>query len=274
MTTRKCPLRHISSPAVSCPKPGLLILLMLAALGGCSEEDPRLAAAREAGEQLATKGRGSIVACVGCHGPNGEGVAAFPRLAALHPLYIYRQLEDLARAEPTAGVTLEPIARDYSATPRIYSDLTVFTPGIRHDPVMSPMARQLTEEDRRNLAIYFASLPFEARPVAADFQTLERGQDLALRGKPEYGVPACVTCHGPNGDGFEAEFPPLTGQPSAYLVTQIDHWQGGQRDNDPQRMMRAVANRLTDADKSNVAAYFANQASSWSGYQGDWPWPD
>ncbi len=64
---------------------------------------------------------------------------------------------------------------------------------------MGPIARRLSTEDRHNLAVYYGSLPFEAAPVPADFQTLERGQDLALRGKPEYGVPACVTCHGPDG---------------------------------------------------------------------------
>lgn len=201
-------------------------------------------------------------------------MAAFPRLAGMHPVYLARQLEDLARDRPTAGVVLEPIARDYSASPRIYSDLTVFTPGVRIDPIMGPIARQLSDEDRRNLAIYFAGLPFEATPVEADFQTLERGQDLALRGKPEYGVPACVTCHGPDGQGFEADFPPLAGQSAAYLIEQINRWQSGQRDNDPQHLMRAVAVQLTDADKANVAAYFANRSAIWSGYEGEWPWPD
>ncbi|EIC21802.1 c-type cytochrome [Thiorhodovibrio frisius] len=257
----------------------LILVLLAAALSGCSEEgphleDPRLAAAREAGEQLAKQGGGGVPPCVSCHGLKGEGIGVFPRLAAQHPLYLYRQLEDLARTEPAEGESIKPITQKDSATQLIHSDLTAFPPGVRHDPVMSPIVGLLTEEARRNLAIYFASLPFDATPVEADGQTLEQGQDLALRGKAESGLPACVTCHGPNGEGFEADFPPLAGQPAAYLITQIDHWQSGLRDNGPQRLMRAVANQLTDADKANVAAYFANRASHWPGYQGDWPWSD
>ncbi|MCG6861975.1 MAG: c-type cytochrome [Chromatiaceae bacterium] len=251
------------------------VLPALLVLSGCSgEPDAVMGDARRAGEHLATQGRDGIPPCSSCHGPKGEGQATFPRLAGQHPLYLVKQLEDFARVPPRAGVVVEPIARDYSATPRIYSDLTVFSPGIREDAVMGPIARQLSKADRRNLALYYASLPFDATPVPADFQTLERGQDLALRGKPEYGVPGCVTCHGPDGRGFEADFPPLAGQPAAYLVGQIDRWQSGQRDNDPQRLMQTVANQLTDADKANVAAYFANLSANWPGYQGDWPWPE
>ena len=247
-------------------------LALLAA--GCAPQDERVAAARQIGEALATAGRAGVAPCQGCHGPKGEGLAHFPRLAGQSPRALAKQLEDFARDPPTAGVVLEPIPRDYSATPRIYSDLSVFTPGVRQDPVMSPIAKQLSVAERRALALYYASLPHVATPVAADFQILERGQDLALRGKPEYGVPGCQSCHGPDGAGFEEEFPPLAGQPGAYLITQIDRWQNGTRDNDPQRLMQAVAIQLTDADKRQVAAYYANRSGRWEGYRGDWPWPD
>jgi len=103
-------------------------------------------AAQQAGEQLALKGREGVLSCVACHGANGEGnfAAGYPRLAGLHPDHIAKQLEDFARDPMRVGVVMDPIPRDYSKTPRIYSDLTVFTPGTRADPVMNPIARELT----------------------------------------------------------------------------------------------------------------------------------
>jgi cytochrome c553 len=171
-----------------------------------------------------------------------------------------KQLEDFARELPAPGVVMEQVARDYVKTPRIHSDPTVFTPGLRQHEIMSPIAKLLTVDDRKNLSLYYSNLAFTATPVAADFQTLERGIDLALRGKPEYALPACVSCHAPDGEGFGADFPPLAGQPAAYIVAQIDRWQRGERDNDKLGLMRAVAEQLTDADKLNVAAYYANRS--------------
>lgn len=232
-------------------------------MSGCGKHaDSDTLAATAAGKLLAEKGHGAIPACIACHGNNGEGLdaAGYPRLAGLNATYIEKQLNDLARELPPAGVVIDSVAKDYSKTPRIYSDLTVFSPGLRHDDVMSPIAKKLSKADIHNIAAYYSSLPYQAKPVAADYEVLERGQDLALRGKPEYGLPACISCHAPNGEGFGTDFPPLAGQPAAYIVNQINKWQRGDRDNDNLGLMHAVADQLTDADKLNVAAYYANRS--------------
>ncbi len=220
--------------------------------------------AAAAGEELALKGRDGIAACSTCHGEHGEGnfELGYPRLAGLHPRYIAKQLQDFARDPLDVGVKVDPIARDYEKTPGIYKDLTIYTPGIRQDPMMNPVARQLSDEDIENLANYYASLPFAANPEPVDFQTLERGQELALRGKPEYMMPRCEACHGPNGEGFGEHFPPLAGQPPQYIVKQISKWQNGQRDNDNLALMKNTANLLTDGDKINVARYYSNRSYS------------
>jgi cytochrome c553 len=235
--------------------------LVWLALQGCSHDEAALRE-RAAGEKLARQGRAGVPACISCHGANGEGMAAagIPRLAGLDAGYLAKQLQDFAREMPPGGVVIEPIARDYVKTPRVNSDLTVFSPGVRADATMSPLAKALSAAEIKQLAAYYAGLAFTAKPLAAEFQTLERGADLALRGKPEYALPACVSCHAPDGEGYGADFPPLAGQPVAYIVTQIDRWQRGERDNDPLGLMRAVAEQLTDADKHNVAAYYANRS--------------
>lgn len=239
----------------------LILGLAVAALAGCQDKDAFKGNAAN-GKKLATQGKGAIPACIGCHGSNGEGNAqtGFPRLAGLDKGYVLKQLQDFARELPNAGVVIEPIARDYSKTPRVYADKTIFTPGIRKDAIMSPIAKQLSEADMRDLAAYYGAMNFQAKPVPTEHETLERGQDLALRGKPEYGLPGCISCHAPDGEGFEADFPPLAGQPPQYLVEQINRWQRGERDNDPMGLMKAVSEQLTDADKLNVAAYYANRS--------------
>ena len=242
-----------------------LACLFTVLLVGCKDKVNQ--AAIDAGKVIAQKGNGTAAACMSCHGNNGEGNSAtgFPRLAGLNAAYLERQLQDFARDPVPEGVVLEPIARDYSKTPRIYSDKTVFTPGMRQDPIMSGIAKGLTDADRKNLAAYYASLGFTAKPVPVAFEVLERGEDLALRGKPEYGLPACVSCHAPDGEGFGAEFPPLAGQPAEYLISQINRWQSGARDNDPMGLMKAIADQLTDADKMNAAAFYANRSLSVKG---------
>jgi cytochrome c553 len=228
-------------------------------LGGKSVPDPIKV---KAGEALAKNGREGIVACVSCHGINGEGNSAlgYPRLAGLHAKYVQKQLKDFQRDPLEMGVSIEPVARDYSKTPRIYKDLTVYSPGTRYDASMNSMARALTDAEIENLSVYYSSLAFEATPVAADFQSLERGLDLAERGKPEYMLPRCDACHGPRGEGFGEHFPPLAGQPQQYIISQINKWQSGERDNDAMSMMKNTANMLTDGDKINIAKYYANQS--------------
>lgn len=221
---------------------------------------PEVAKLRRLGGQLAEQGREDVLACTGCHGKNGEGnfQTGFPRLAGLSAAYITRQLEDFARDEPLTGAHFEPIARDYSKTPRIDVPLSVLTPGVRRDAVMSPIAKSLTPEERTGLGHYYASLAFTMKPAPGDPETLERGEDLVLRGKPEYGVPGCFSCHGQNGVGVGAVFPPIAGQPPQYLIEQINRWQSGARDNDENALMRSIAIWMTDGDKHYVATYLAN----------------
>lgn len=219
----------------------------------------------EAGKELATNGRdGKIMACASCHGEHGEGMDGtnYPRLAGLNPFYIKKQLEDFARDLPEIGVVVEKISRDYEKTPRDYKDLTIFTPGVRHDDIMTPMAKAMSSEDMKNLAAYYSTMAFKAKPKPVDHLTMERGEEIAVRGKPEYMVPRCEACHGPKGEGFRELFPPLAGQSETYLIEQINRWQNGQRDNDNLSIMKNVANMLTDADKVNIARYYSNMSYS------------
>ena len=66
----------------------------------------------------------------------------------------------------------------------------------------------------------------------------------------------CTACHGADGNSANPMWPKLAGQHEAYLAKQIKDFRDGKR-NDP--MMSAMAKPLSDADISNLAAYFAAQ---------------
>jgi cytochrome c553 len=225
-----------------------------------SRTPPEIVAARKMGAELSQKGRNGVPACVSCHATKGEGNAAkgLPRLAGLNAGYIARQLRDFGREAPLTGAHFDKIARDYSKTPRINLPYSTLTPGLRHDPVMSPIAKALKPDEIEALAQYYAAQDFVAKPLAGDPETLERGEDLALRGKPEYGVPGCFACHGQNAVGVGAVFPSLAGQPPPYIIDQLNRWQAGSRDNDENGLMRSVAEWMTEGDKQAIAAYLAN----------------
>jgi len=71
------------------------------------------------------------------------------------------------------------------------------------------------------------------------------------------GVAACTACHGPAGAGVPAQFPRLAGQYAEYTAAQLKAFRAGERSNDPNRMMRALAEKLSDGEISALAEYIA-----------------
>ena len=183
----------------------------------------------QAGAELAQKGGGGgILACMTCHGPRGEGQAAagFPRLAGQPKAYIEKQLKE-------------------------------FASGQRSSPQMAPIAKNLKPAQISDLADYYASLP-EWQPDAAPEARSDAyalGKKLATRGKWDAGMPACFSCHGAGGTGIPPHFPALAGQPRAYTESQLKAWQASARHNDPQGLMKSVANKLTASDIAAVSVY-------------------
>ncbi|HET6632279.1 MAG TPA: c-type cytochrome [Rhodanobacteraceae bacterium] len=189
----------------------------------------------------AGNGRGAPP-CATCHGANGGGQAAagYPRLAGLDAAYLNRQVQS-------------------------------FVNGSRSNPVMVAIAKALSDEERQALSAYYAAMPVPA-PAGKDSASPSDnpvGQSLAQRGRWSRQVPGCVACHGPHGVGVGAHFPPLAGQPAAYLASQLTAWQKGTRRNDPLDLMQHVAAALSAADIEAVSAWFAAQPATLPG--GDTP---
>ncbi|MCG8292012.1 c-type cytochrome [Pseudomonas entomophila] len=174
----------------------------------------------------------AAMACLGCHGADGKGIAAagFPRIAGLPAGYLAKQLHDFRSAS-------------------------------RKQAVMEPLAKALDDAEIEAVSAYLSSLPADAAPdqrrqqIASDPVTR-----LALYGDWSRQIPGCVQCHGPGGSGVGEHFPPLAGQPAGYLVAQLNAWRDGSRSNDPNQLMVNVAKAMTDAEVKAVAEYFAHPA--------------
>lgn len=162
--------------------------------------------------------------CAACHGADGNSaIAMYPKLAGQHPEYLTKQLDD-------------------------------FKSGARKNPVMAGIAATLTPEDMVNLGAYFAAQPPKGG-VAKSNGPGSLGEKIYKSGIPGAGVPACASCHGPNGAGIPVQFPRLSGQHADYTVAQLKAFRAGERDNDGAKMMRMIASKLSDQDIAAVADY-------------------
>lgn len=67
----------------------------------------------------------------------------------------------------------------------------------------------------------------------------------------------CAGCHGPDGNGgADPTWPKLAGQAPEYLVTQLQRFKSGARENP---IMKGMASSLSTNDMQDVAAYYAAQ---------------
>ncbi len=164
--------------------------------------------------------------CFLCHGAEGESASAvFPRLAGQNAAYIAKQLEN-------------------------------FKSGKRQSTAMAPMVDKLTPEDMAALGRFYASRPPHKEP-ARDAPLAAVGQYIYQAGNRFSGVPACATCHGPDGAGSNA-LPRLAGQHAAYLDNQLRQFGKRERNND-NAVMHAVVEKMTPLEMAAVAEYLSGR---------------
>ena len=129
-------------------------------------------------------------------------------------------------------------------------------PQVRVNATMLGMTASLNTEDMRGLALYFSQQ--KQKPASAvDAKRVEAGKILWRRGDPDKGIPACAGCHGPAGAGIPSQYPRLAGQHAEYTETQLKNFRSEERSNDPERMMRTIADKLSDKQIKAVADYIA-----------------
>jgi cytochrome c553 len=183
---------------------------------------PKVDAAK--GQQVAAQ------ICAACHNPDGNSaVAANPKLAGQHADYIYKQLKNF---KADGG-----------------------KPAERNNPIMGGMVMAITDQDMKNVAAFYASQTQKGEQ--AKNPAIEAGQKLYRAGNAAKGMPACAACHGPAGAGIPAQYPRIGGQFADYTEAQLKAFRAGERANDPNRTMRAVADKMSDAEIKAVSDYIA-----------------
>jgi cytochrome c553 len=160
--------------------------------------------------------------CAACHGADGNSAIALnPKLAGQHPEYLLKQLNN-------------------------------FKDGTRASPAMAPMAANLSADEMKDLANYFATQKITLAKAKSN-GAASLGEKIYRGGIAATDVPACASCHGANGAGIPKQFPRLAAQHADYTLAQMRAFRLGERANAP--MMKAIAAKMTDAEMQAVSDY-------------------
>ncbi len=157
--------------------------------------------------------------CEACHGPDGNSQnPVYPILAGQTWRYIYIELKD-------------------------------FKAGRRTDPVMSPLAQNLSPEDMIALGNYFAA----QKPLPINFQAdgakVEAGRKIS-------DAVLCPMCH-LGGFVGQNDIPRVAGQYPQYITKQLEDFKAKRRTNDAGNMT-SVSATLSDQDIENLSQYIGN----------------
>ena len=175
----------------------------------------------------ATAGQGKSAICAACHGVDGNSaVPNWPKLAGQHEKYMTRQV-------------------------------TLIKSGARQVPEMAGIVPGLSDQDIKDLSAYFSAQ--EAAAGVADESKVLLGERIYRAGNAKSGVPACMSCHGPAGEGNPlAGYPALAGQHSVYTSKMLTGFRAGENYGEgdgPSHVMNGSASGLSDEEINAVASY-------------------
>jgi len=163
-------------------------------------------------------GRQKAQACIACHGPAGNStIPGTPSLAG----------------QPAQFISVQ---------------LFQFREGNRKDPVMSPLAANLSNADMNDLAAFFSA----QKPAPPTHKTDPANAAAAPTLARQFN---CVQCHGPALLGLQ-HIPRLAGQQFEYLKTQLRGFKAQTR-ADLDGNMTSAAQALTDKDIDVLVDYLA-----------------
>ena len=175
----------------------------------------------------AAKGKAKAAACAACHGADGNSIVpTWPKIAGQHAQYLERQV-------------------------------TLIKGGSRPVPEMAGIVIGLSDQDIADMAAYFSSQTTSAG--LTDEALLEAGEQLYRGGNAATEIPACMSCHGPAGEGNPLSgYPSLAGQHSVYSEKMLKGFRAGNtwgEDDASSKVMTDVTLRLTDDEIKAVASY-------------------
>ncbi len=189
-------------------------LMLLGPAGGVRADD----APQPQGDAAA--GKTVAQACAVCHGADGlSRKPGIPRLAGQHAHYLVDALRAYKKDE-------------------------------RHDPSMQAIMTDLDDKNIVDVAAFYANLkPFNKLPGGGP-PAAEEDPFAAVR----EATTDCAGCHGDDGNVDEPGMPGLAGQSVIYLITAMQAYRDGLRD---EPTMQAFAEPLSNAEIEDMAYFYA-----------------
>ncbi len=166
--------------------------------------------------------RGAVLAntCLGCHGIEG-----------------YRNAFPTYRVPKLGGQHAESL----------YLALVEYAERRRSHATMYAQAATFTDQDKRDMAAFFAEAAELETGTPRSGPRVERGREKAA---------VCAACHGANGVSVNPEWPTLAGQHESYLFHALRQYRSGERQN---AIMAGQVLALSDEDMRDLAAFYAAQ---------------
>ena len=169
--------------------------------------------------QDAAAGKAKAAVCAACHGEDGNStIPTYPILAGQNARYIYLQLRDFNKKR-------------------------------RQDPLMSPMAANLSSKDMLDLAAYFSMQKPTQQNAKGDAAKIDEGRKIA-------DAALCPMCH-LGGFSGQNEIPRVAGQHYDYIKKQLLAFKARERTNDA-GSMTAYMNDVTNEQIEALASYIAS----------------
>jgi cytochrome c553 len=205
----------------------LRVLLAGAVLVGLATGCANVERSRDTANPIVAGATLAMQVCSNCHGPTGNSVSPnFPNLAQQPEAYLAAQLHEFK-----AHSREDPAGSEY----------------------MWGLSHNLTDKQIQELAAHFAAEKLESQRIEGRPDRIAAGKVIFTDGLPAQSIPACASCHGPDGMG-NAAFPRIAGQHVDYLTKQLKVFQ--RTDQRPAGVvMKTVAHQLTRENIENVSAY-------------------
>ena len=175
-----------------------------------------------ADEEAIKSGEKKAMLCTACHGVENSNNPEWPNLSQQSKKYLVEQLH-------------------------------AFRDGVRNNALMSSQAMGLSDEDINDLASYYNNVKSKRGVLPADDSNIELGQKIYRGGIADRAVPACISCHGPNGLGIDRTgYPKISGQHSIYTLSRLKDYKEGYDDRDSvsknYSIMSAISFKLSNLE--------------------------
>jgi cytochrome c553 len=182
-------------------------------------------------------------------------------------------ITDIQKGDPKKGETLAKEAKcskchgdtgisDEDDTPSIagqisaysYKQLHDYKEKLRDDRDMFKKVKKLSNQDMIDISAWYATQKPEV--MAGD----KKGKNipvLANKGDKKRFLIACDTCHDDEAMKRGFQTPIIEGQKPEHFIETMTAFKEGDRSNDHYKLMQSIASKLTEAEITELAAYYA-----------------